>query len=74
MSLYYSMLNKPSRVFHTIVKYSSRLPRWAIAWRAIINSLMLEAYQAILGGIHRLRSAGSLCDRMWFSRLQCPSA
>src|SRR5207244_8917609 len=36
---------KPSRVFHTIVKYSSRLPRWAIAWREIVTSLILEAYQ-----------------------------
>jgi hypothetical protein len=41
---------------------------------AIVNSLMLEAYQAIIAGSQRLPSAGSLCDRMWLSRLQCPSA
>src|SRR5579863_2699687 len=38
----------PSREFQAIVKYSSRLPRCAIAWRAIVNSFMLQAYQAIL--------------------------
>ena len=65
---------KPSREFHTIVKYSSRLPRWAIAWRAIVNSLILRAYQAIIGGIHYVRSTGSLCGRMWFFRLQYPPA
>ena len=42
-----AIATKPSRKFHTIVKYSSRFPRWAIAWRAIVNSFILQAYQAI---------------------------
>src|SRR5437899_9726995 len=46
-----AIATKPSRKFHTIVKYSSRFPRWAIAWRAIVNSFILGAYQGIIGGI-----------------------
>src|ERR1700688_1869564 len=42
---------KPSRQFHTMVKYSSCLPRCEIDWRAVVISLMLEAYQVTL--LHR---------------------
>src|SRR5437016_7388555 len=68
-----AIATKPSRKFHTIVKYSSRFPRWAIAWRAIVNSFILGAYQGIIGGIRNVRSTtGSLCGRMSFFLLQCP--
>ncbi|HEY6249415.1 MAG TPA: hypothetical protein VI685_05615 [Candidatus Angelobacter sp.] len=39
---------KPSTLFQAIVKYSSHLQRFAIASRAIVNSVMAKAYQPTL--------------------------
>src|SRR5437879_12500083 len=36
---------RPSRLFHAIVKYSSRIPRLAILSRVVANSITARAYQ-----------------------------
>src|SRR5947208_10557152 len=43
---------RPSRLFHAMVKYSSRFPRRATARRVVSNTVTKEAYQAAEGRVN----------------------
>src|SRR5207247_11209413 len=45
---------RPSRLFHAIVKYSKRIPRFAILSRVVANSIKERAYQGAQGTCRRV--------------------